>query len=40
MREFTAPQVQPVYQRLRGHLATAGQPGVQVIVDGTPEGQP
>ncbi len=87
MRENTAPQVQPVYQRLRawragqllldtrdahlyfpddrqtivrggdaelwtyrhpdpeaaaiaGHVAAAGQPGMQILVDGTPERQP
>ncbi len=80
MHEYTALQVQPVYQRLRawqeghvqilagqavvaetsrpvllietcvapdpeaaaiaGHVAAAGQPGVQIIIDGTPERQP
>jgi len=30
----------PEAAAIAGHLATAGQPGVQIIVDGTPEGQP
>ena len=30
----------PEAAAIAGHLAAAGQPGVQIIVDGTPEGQP
>ena len=30
----------PEAAAIAGHLVTAGQPGVQIIVDGTPEGQP
>ena len=30
----------PEAAAIAGHVAAAGQPGVQIIVDGTPEGQP
>jgi uncharacterized protein (DUF427 family) len=30
----------PEAAAIAGHLAAAGQPGMQIIVDGTPERQP